>query len=54
MATNEIKHFVLKNNTQIPSVGLGTWQSEPGVVAQAVITAVKVTYFILNLYFVII
>ncbi|KAJ0762917.1 putative aldo/keto reductase, aldo-keto reductase, NADP-dependent oxidoreductase [Helianthus annuus] len=36
--------FDLKNNTRIPSVGLGTWQSEPGLVGQAVYTAVKVGY----------
>ncbi|KAD3068409.1 hypothetical protein E3N88_36289 [Mikania micrantha] len=39
-----IEFFDLKNNTQIPSVGLGTWQSEPGVVGDAVYAAVKAGY----------
>ncbi|XP_076908680.1 NADPH-dependent aldo-keto reductase, chloroplastic-like [Bidens hawaiensis] len=43
MATG-IHFFDLKNNTRIPSVGLGTWQSEPGLVGQAVYAAVKVGY----------
>ncbi|XP_071726703.1 NADPH-dependent aldo-keto reductase, chloroplastic-like [Rutidosis leptorrhynchoides] len=46
-AAAEIKFFEIINNNKslkIPSVGLGTWQAEPGVVAQAVITAVKVGY----------
>ncbi|KAI3514458.1 hypothetical protein L1887_12874 [Cichorium endivia] len=43
MAT-EIRSFDLTNKTQIPSVGLGTWQSEPGLVGQAVTAAVKAGY----------
>ncbi|GJU61677.1 NADPH-dependent aldo-keto reductase, chloroplastic-like protein [Tanacetum coccineum] len=39
MAT-EIVSFVLINKTKIPSVGLGTWQSEPGLVGQAVLLSV--------------
>ncbi|PWA44097.1 NAD(P)-linked oxidoreductase superfamily protein [Artemisia annua] len=42
---NEIRSFDLMNNTlKIPSVGLGTWQSEPGLVGQAVSVAVKAGY----------
>uniref|UniRef100_A0A0D9V7S4 NADP-dependent oxidoreductase domain-containing protein n=1 Tax=Leersia perrieri TaxID=77586 RepID=A0A0D9V7S4_9ORYZ len=36
------KHFVLNTGAKIPSVGLGTWQSDPGVVGDAVYAAVKV------------
>jgi hypothetical protein len=36
------RHFVLNTGAKIPSVGLGTWQSDPGVVGQAVYAAVKV------------
>lgn len=43
MAT-EIVSFDLINKTKIPSVGLGTWQSEPGLVGQAVTAAVKAGY----------
>lgn len=35
-------HFVISTGAKIPSVGLGTWQSEPGVVGDAVYAAVKV------------
>ena len=35
--------FMLNTGAKIPTVGLGTWQAEPGVVGQAVIAAVKVT-----------
>ncbi|VAH19848.1 unnamed protein product [Triticum turgidum subsp. durum] len=37
-------HFVLSTGAKIPSVGLGTWQSEPGVVGDAVYAAVKAGY----------
>ncbi|CAA3018904.1 aldo-keto reductase family 4 member C9-like [Olea europaea subsp. europaea] len=40
----EIPCFELNTGAKIPSVGLGTWQSEPGLVGQAVETAVKVGY----------
>ncbi|KAF0904450.1 hypothetical protein E2562_034560 [Oryza meyeriana var. granulata] len=38
------KHFVLNTGAKIPSVGLGTWQSDPGVVGNAVYAAVKAGY----------
>ncbi|KAK7286782.1 hypothetical protein RJT34_22013 [Clitoria ternatea] len=41
---NAITHFQLKTGAKIPSVGLGTWQADPGVVATAVTTAIKVGY----------
>ncbi|RZR96765.1 hypothetical protein BHM03_00025828 [Ensete ventricosum] len=38
------KFFTLNTGAKIPSVGLGTWQSEPGLVGAAVIAAVKVPF----------
>ncbi|CAL5210976.1 unnamed protein product [Lathyrus oleraceus] len=43
MAT-AIKFFQLNTGARIPSVGLGTWQAEPGVVAKAITTAIQVGY----------
>ncbi|BFG36263.1 hypothetical protein CerSpe_225370 [Prunus speciosa] len=37
-------HFDLNTGAKIPSVGLGTWKAEPGVVGQAVTAAVKNGY----------
>lgn len=34
-------HFTLNNGKKIPSVGLGTWQSPPGQVRDAVAYAIK-------------
>jgi len=41
-----IQFFDLNTGAKIPSVGLGTWQAEddPGLVAEAVATAIKVSY----------
>ena len=36
------RHFVINTGAKIPSVGLGTWQSDPGVVGNAIYAAVKV------------
>jgi len=44
--SNEIRFFNLNTGAKIPSVGLGTWQSDPGLVAQAVAAAIKVFHFI--------
>ncbi|KAI3772742.1 hypothetical protein L6452_03935 [Arctium lappa] len=41
---NGLQFFDLINKMQIPSVGLGTWQSELSVVGKAVSTAVKIGY----------
>ncbi|KAK3000411.1 hypothetical protein RJ639_020623, partial [Escallonia herrerae] len=38
----DITHFELNTGAKIPSVGLGTWQADPGVVGQAVHTAIKI------------
>jgi len=38
-----IKFFELNTGAKIPSVGLGTWQAEPGVVAEAITKAIEVT-----------
>ncbi|KAF8775333.1 hypothetical protein HU200_004742 [Digitaria exilis] len=38
------RHFVLNTGAKIPSVGLGTWQADPGVVGNAVYAAVKAGY----------
>lgn len=36
------RRFVLNTGAEIPSVGLGTWQSKPDVVGDSVYAAVKV------------
>ncbi|KAM7263709.1 hypothetical protein ACFE04_001392 [Oxalis oulophora] len=41
---NAIRFFGLNTGAKIPSIGLGTWQAEPGVVAAAVTTAIKAGY----------
>ncbi|CAN1142511.1 NADPH-dependent aldo-keto reductase, chloroplastic [Linum perenne] len=42
--TNDIPFFELNTGAKIPSVGLGTWQAEPGVVGAAVEAAIKIGY----------
>ncbi|KAM3325530.1 Aldo-keto reductase family 4 member C11 [Capsicum baccatum] len=42
MASNG--YFKLNTGFIIPAIGLGTWQSDPGVVGQAVETAIRVGY----------
>ncbi|TKY63332.1 Aldo-keto reductase family 4 member C10 [Spatholobus suberectus] len=39
-----IKFFELNTRAKIPSLGLGTWQAEPDVVAKAVTTAIQIGY----------
>ncbi|KDP24554.1 hypothetical protein JCGZ_25118 [Jatropha curcas] len=41
---NEIRFFELNTGAKMPSVGLGTWQAEPGLVGAAVAAAVKIGY----------
>ncbi|KAI6698330.1 hypothetical protein NL676_018449 [Syzygium grande] len=38
----EIRYFELNTGAKIPSVGLGTWQGDPGLVGNAVEMAVKI------------
>ncbi|KAM7464032.1 hypothetical protein LguiA_032153 [Lonicera macranthoides] len=44
MSKAAIRFFELNTGAKVPSVGLGTWQSEPGLVGAAVTTAVKGGY----------
>ncbi|XP_020881989.1 uncharacterized protein LOC9299559 [Arabidopsis lyrata subsp. lyrata] len=41
---DEIRFFKLNTGAMIPSVGLGTWQADPGLVGNAVEAAVKIGY----------
>ncbi|KAJ0962468.1 hypothetical protein J5N97_030296 [Dioscorea zingiberensis] len=38
------RFFTLNTGAKIPSIGLGTWQADPGLVADAVIAAVNAGY----------
>ncbi|BAU02260.1 hypothetical protein LR48_Vigan10g104800 [Vigna angularis] len=42
--SNDIRFFDLNTGAKIPAIALGTWQSDPGVVAQAVAAAIKIGY----------
>ena len=54
MAENDILYFELNTGAKIPSVGLGTWQSSPGLVAEAVTAAIKVNLLLLSVILLII
>jgi hypothetical protein len=40
-----IRFFQLNTGAKVPSVGLGTWQASPGIVGEAVASAIKVFFF---------
>ncbi|KAK7382666.1 hypothetical protein VNO80_01638 [Phaseolus coccineus] len=42
--SNDIPFFDLNTGAKIPSIALGTWQSDPGIVSQAVAAAIKIGY----------
>ncbi|XP_027334920.1 NADPH-dependent aldo-keto reductase, chloroplastic-like [Abrus precatorius] len=44
MASDDLRFFELNTGAKIPSVGLGTWLAQPGVVAHALATAINVGY----------
>ncbi|KAL2320062.1 hypothetical protein Fmac_029031 [Flemingia macrophylla] len=44
MASEDDRFFELNTGAKIPSVGLGTWLAQPGVVAHALATAINVGY----------
>lgn len=48
IAIDNIQYFELNNGAKMPSIGLGTWQAQPGVVAETMAIAIKVrTFFFL-------
>ncbi|XP_048430046.1 NADPH-dependent aldo-keto reductase, chloroplastic isoform X2 [Pyrus x bretschneideri] len=47
---DDIRFFELNTGAKIPSVGLGTWQSSPGLVGDAVHAAVKVGLVLKKLF----
>ncbi|KAL9428966.1 hypothetical protein AB3S75_030880 [Citrus x aurantiifolia] len=44
IANDNVQYFELKNGAKMPSIGLGTWQAQPGVVAEAIAIAIKAGY----------
>ena len=50
--SNEIRFFELNTGANIPSLGLGTWLADPGVVGDVIAHAVEVfsSYTILSLH----
>jgi len=49
MGSENLRFFELNTGAKIPSVGLGTWLAAPGVVYDAISTAVNVCFFLSNL-----
>ncbi|PNX90662.1 aldo-keto reductase family 4 member c9-like protein, partial [Trifolium pratense] len=43
-SSEDLRFFELNTGAKIPSVGLGTWLAAPGVVYDAISTAVNVGY----------
>jgi len=46
MGSENLRLFELNTGAKIPSVGLGTWLAAPGVVYDAISTAVNVSFFL--------
>lgn len=40
-----IRFFKLNTGAKIPSVGMGTWRADAGLVGEALTTAIKVFFF---------
>jgi hypothetical protein len=43
--SEDLRIFELNTGAKIPSVGLGTWLAAPGVVYDAISTAINVSFF---------
>jgi diketogulonate reductase-like aldo/keto reductase len=48
--SKDIQFFKLNTGDNIPSLGLGTWQADPGVVGQVIVAAIKVSHFFFICY----